>query len=64
MFEQTGYPTENDPPMLHNFKFFAVVRDAAAEFNQSHSNLRAAYSGNGAWEQGHAVDPSGEDEPP
>ena len=50
--------------MLLNSKYFAVVQDAAAESNQSHRDLRAAYSGDGAWEQGHDVDPAVECEPP
>ena len=64
IFDHAVYPIEKDPSMLLNSKYFAVVRDAAAESNQSHRDLRAAYSGDGAWEQGHDVDPIVEGEPP
>ena len=62
--DQAIYHTYKDPSMLFNFDYFAVARDAAAEFNRFDRNLRAASTGPGAWEQGHDVDPSGEDGSP
>ena len=57
IFDQAYFPNHKNPALLYRFEYFQLARDHAEFYNHEQKDMKRAFSGEGAWNQGNDVDP-------